>query len=253
MNNKTRKNHRKISLIELFCTVIVLGTLLAMGIVGLSDLTSKMNNKKELSNEEIAVKACKKFINDNFEERPKNIGEVKYIKLNDLKSKKYLKEDIKKDNSLCMKNSYIRVYKYSNNNYSYIPYIYCGSESKQNIELIPEPTVEIKFMDKNNEIDYKKRDIFNNNLLINLNGGMNTTSEYIGIDHYNFKISTKEANKNDYIEKYSSENIKANYEEKINLTKKLSDYIEITNIEYIKFEITIKNIVGLEKTYNFYF
>lgn len=46
MNNKIRKNHIKISLIELFCTVIVLGTLLAMGIVGLSDLTSKMNNKK---------------------------------------------------------------------------------------------------------------------------------------------------------------------------------------------------------------
>ena len=42
-------------------------------------------------------------------------------------------------------------------------------------------------------------------------------------------------------------------EEKINLTKKLSDYIEITNIESIKFEITIKNIVGIEKTYTFYF
>ena len=91
---------------------------------------------------------------------------------------KYLKKAINNSkNESCMENSYVRIYKLNNNEYSYLPYLYCGSEEVKE-EVLLTPVAKILFIDGKDENDNSL--IFNNinesRIYVELDGGVDNFS-----------------------------------------------------------------------------
>ena len=91
------------------------------------------------------------------------------------------------NNESCVGKSYVRVYKLNNNEYSYLPYINCNN--KKAVEEIPNPSVNMLFIDSNDNSSNNL--IFNNinesRIYIDMDGGVDSFGRKIEI--YNYEIN----------------------------------------------------------------
>lgn len=252
MSNLKRFNSKKgFTLVELLCTILILGILMSMAIAGVSNLISKAKDSSDSAKEKTVSMATESYLQANRDLLPKSIGEVKYVKVTDLKNSEYLKNNIEDSKGeTCMKESYVRVYKFSKTEYIYTPYIYCGNEKAPEVEQVPEPVIELKFHDGNKDTPMK--DVLSNvseaRLYMEISGGKNTDGGILAIDGYNFSISVRQPGETEIREVYNSGTLSANKESEVVIDKKIAEYIDFTGANYISIKVTVRNVAGGEKS-----
>lgn len=233
------------SLIELLCAIAILGVLTAMAIVGSYRLINKARSSRLDQQEKTLIIATREYIQRNREASPKVIGESRNITLKSLKDRGYIKDDIYDSyNNSCMENSYIRVYKLSKNEFTYLAYFYCGDKKVPDVEEIPTPTVKVYYVDSNNK-KYEYGDIDNLGSLkfnIELSGGFTFNNNPLELDKYSYSIYVKE--KDEYEEVFNSLEINANRNEHITISKSLEEYIKDNKITSVKIKVNATNTIG---------
>ena len=148
------------TLVELLAVMVIIGILAVIGISATSTLIDKANNEKMESQKNTITLSAQSYMQDNKYLVPKVIGDSTIIKVQDLKNAKYLTEDITNTKGdSCMTNSYVKVYKLSNTEYTYTTYLYCGDDVVPDKETVPEPKIDAKFTDSSGETT---KDILNN-------------------------------------------------------------------------------------------
>lgn len=241
-----KENKRAFTIIELLCIIVILGVLSAIAIVGSYNLINRANSVHKDQQENTVIMATKSYIQKDNSIAPKIVGESKNIKIQTLRDNNYLKEDIKDNNGKsCMKDSYVRVYKIGNTEYTYIAYIYCGDDKVPEVEEIPTPKIEVYYTDlNNNKLDDNKTNSFDEvKFNIKINGGVTKGGNSLELNTYSYTISILN-NQKDYIEVFNSKDINANRKTNITISEKLKEYLDNEKLSSIKINVTATNTIG---------
>ena len=245
------KNRKGFSLVELLAVVVILGLLAAIGIGATNNLIDKAKKDEMDSLKNTVTMSAQSYMQNNKNLAPKIFGESTVIKVSDLKASNYLTENIKnsKDES-CMEKSFVKVYKISNSEYQYVPFIICGSEEVPVEESVPEPIITAKFSDSSGQsLDEKLKNVSDGYLFIEMNAASeeqmndyNSQNMDLFIEGYTFKIFVyKGSVKN---EAYNSGALSGGKQEKIVINKKLDNYIDVTGVTQVALEVLAINNIG---------
>ena len=239
------------SLVELLAVVVILGIIVTIGIATTSMLTNRAKEAEMDSYKNTIKMSAQTYLQNNKNLVPKVVGESKVIKVRELRENNYLTKDIKnKKGESCMENSYVRVYKLSNTEYTYTPYIYCGDEEVPEEEVVPKPKIIAKFTDSSGiEEEETLNNVSDAYLFIDISAASDdellaykNANNEIKIDGYSFKIYIV---KNDVRqEAYNSGSLSAGREEKLLINKRLQEYIDVTGITEVYVEVTAINTLG---------
>ena len=255
MSNKM--NNKGFSLIELLAIVVILGIISVIGISATSMLSNKAKKNEMDAHKNVVTMSAQSYLQKNKNLVPKVVGESKNIQISELRESNYLTEDIKNSKGeSCMENSYVRVYKLSKTEYTYVTYLYCGNEEVPETESVPSPKIDAKFTDSSGEVNNNKlKNVSDAYLYIEINSATSSEIEeyknqntHIQIDGYSFKIFTVKNGIRQ--ESYNSGSLSAGREEKILINKKLKDYIDVTTITEVSVEVTAINTLGGITTIN---
>ena len=228
-------NRKGFTLIEILVTVTILGILMGLGITGVTKVINRARQEKSISEIKTLKNTTKSYIQANTDEAPKKIGDYRKITLNELKSSNFLLNDIldEKGNS-CMSESYVRVYKYSNKEYTYTPFIYCGNEKAPKEEKIPSPKITITFS--------KYNGVSNPYFEYKIVG--NEDDNEINIQGYELNVLVAKPGEYNFQEVYSSGTIDAYRKQEVSGKKFLSEYIDITGNNDVQINIIAYNDIG---------
>ncbi len=234
---KNKKNGG-FTLIELLAVIVILGILIVVTVPSLSRLIKKTKDENRESSRNTLEMAAKSYAENNKKVLPKSIGEIKTIKIADLKNANFLKEDIKSaDKESCMKNSYVKIFKYDKDKYNFVTYLYCGDEVPDEDDEKYNSKIAISFTDGNDqELDIAKNKVTSAKVKIKFESGLDQAKEKVGLHGYNYIIRVKYTDDKDYLEIYNSGSINAYGKEVIEVNKNISKYIDIkgaTDIEVI--------------------
>jgi len=244
-----RFKKRGFTLVELLTVIVILGITMVAGISAVSNLINKAREDQLKEHEKTLMMATKSYLESNTEDMPKSVGEVKKIDLNTLRKSNFITEDIKdsKGNS-CMKESYVRVYKYAKSKYTYSPYLYCGNEKAPKVERVPGPIISVAFTDAyGNTGGEALTNVSKARIAVTMNGGTNTDGSVLSIEGYNLSILAKHAGETEKKEVYNSGTLSANYEHTLVIKKDLKDYIDVTNATEVTVRVAVRNVAGGEK------
>ena len=239
------------SLVELLAVIVILGIITSIGIYSVSLLVNKAKRSEMDSHKSTVVMTTQTYLQANKNLVPKVIGESKNIKISELKTSNYLTKEIKNSaGESCMENSYVRVYKLSNTEYTYTPYIYCGDEEVPEVEEVPSPIVTAKFTDSTGAATSKElNNVSDAYLFIEVSAASDADLQTyknmktpINLDGYSFKIYV--VNNGIRKEAYNSGSLSAGREEKLLINKKLQEYIDVTGITEVSLEVTVINTLG---------
>ena len=162
------KNKKGFTLIEILAAITVLGILMGIAILSVTKVIENGKKKHYTTAEANMVLAGQSYVQQNRTQLPKAIGQKKKIPMSMLVDKNYI-QPIKdySDNECNMAESYIQVYKYSQNDYSYVSYLECPNyNSQENINgMTPEITASIE-IDKDNSKANAKITITGNDKLM---------------------------------------------------------------------------------------
>ena len=239
-------NKKGFTMIELLGVIVILGILSVMAIVSVTRLITKSKTEQKNSQAKTLMMAAESYMQANKNNLPKTIGEVKKVSASELKSTNYLKSNLKNaDGANCMEKSFVRVYKYSATNYSYVPFIYCGNETVPSEDKIDSPTIEITFED---EKDYTSSDSDYQNVKaikvkIKIAGNTINSIDY-PIMGYSYAISVEENNIGLSSEVFNSGALSGNGKQEITLEKSLTEYIDITKQNKVKVKVVARNTAG---------
>ena len=141
---KKAKLRRGFTLIEILAAVTILGILSIVAIVSVNKVIQKSKQNHYITAEDNLEMAGQSYVQQNRNALPKTIGQKTKIPLKTLVDKNYI-EPIKdySDNECDLDNSYVQVFKYSKEDYSYVAYLDCPIyNSKEQIEK-GSPTITI--------------------------------------------------------------------------------------------------------------
>ena len=144
------KNNKKgFSLVELLAVVVLLGILSVVAIIGVNSVIKKANIKYYETQENTLKMAAQSYTQDNRSALPKNIGQSKSIYLKTLQEKKYVEEIKDRQGKACnSEDSYVRVFKSSQNSYEYTAYLVCNEyKSGDNNNKYNGPTIKVTYKD----------------------------------------------------------------------------------------------------------
>lgn len=241
---KKNKKHR-FSLIELICIIVIVALLIIMSIFTTLKTLDKSDKDNKLLQEELIIKACEKYIIKNPSESPKAIGDSANIYISKLIERNYLSENVYYfNNESCVGKSYVRVYKLNNNEYSYLPYINCNN--KKVVEEIPNPSVNMLFIDSNDNSSNNL--IFNNinesRIYIDMDGGVDSFGRKIEIYNYEINIFMRTKDNPDLVKSYSSGVVDTNRRYSDTIDKKIMSYINAKDAIEIKVVVRVTNTLG---------
>ena len=237
------------TLVELLTVIVILGITMAFGIAAVSNLINKAREDQRREHEKTLMMATKSYLQSNSEAMPKSVGEVKKIELSTLRKSNFITEDIKDSHgNSCMKESYVRVYKYAKSKYTYSPYLYCGNEKAPKIETVPGPIISVAFTDAyGNTGKDALTNVSKARISVTMNGGTNTDGSALSIEGYNLSILVKHVGEPEKKEVYNSGTLSANYEHTLVVKKDLKDYIDVTDDTEVTVRVAVRNIAGGEK------
>ena len=245
------------SLVELLAVIVILGILTAIGIGVTTSLTDKARQTGMDSYKSTITMSAQTYLQNNKNLVPKVVGETKKIPVKELRTANYLTEDIKNSKGeSCMENSYVRVYKLSNTEYTYTTYLYCGDDEVPDEEAVPKPIITAKFTDSSGEIENDKlNNVSDAYLFIEITAATATELEqyknqknHITLDGYSFKIYIVKNGIRQ--EAYNSGSLSAGRQEKILINKRLQEYIDVTGVTEVSLEVTANNTLGGIKNVN---
>lgn len=127
-----RKNNKGFSLVELLAAIVIMGIFTGIGIVSVTYLINKTEKEYYKAQESEIIMAAKSYTQDNRGFLPKRVGQKNQIYLKTLQSKKYIGEVLDRNKKKCDPDrSYVQVYRYSKNNYSYVVNLVCDSYTSE--------------------------------------------------------------------------------------------------------------------------
>ena len=242
-----KKNKRHFSTIELLCIIIIVGLIITMSIIAVLKMLdeSKVNNK--LAQEESIIKACRLYIENNKTNAPKVIGDSVNVSFNTLKNYGYIIKDIyNSNNEKCMDNSYVRVYKLNNREYTYLPYLHCGNEKVPEVEELVTPMVKILFIDGKDT--YNNSLIFNNinetRVYVEIDGGEDAFGRNIEIDNYEMTIYMRTKKDNTLKSYYYSGKTDVERKYTHTIDQKLMSYVNASDATSINVVVKATNVLG---------
>ena len=131
-----KEKNKGLTLIEILAAVTILGVLSIVAIVSVNKVIQKAKQNHYITSEENIKMAGQSYVQQNRNYLPKVIGQKRRIPLKTLVDKNYI-EQIKdyNGNDCDLNSSYVQVFKYSQNDYSYITYLDCPVyNSKEQLE-----------------------------------------------------------------------------------------------------------------------
>ena len=154
------KKTKGFTLIEIIATVAILGIMSVIAIVSVNGIIQKGKDEHYKAIEENTALATESYVQTNRDDLPKNVGEKKKIPLRTLVEKNYIEPPEDYYNKQCnLDNSYVIVYKYSKNSYSYTTYLDCPNyNNKEELES-QKPVIEINMSEDSNNVKKTKTDI----------------------------------------------------------------------------------------------
>ena len=139
-----RKNKKGFTLIEILAAVTILGVLSIVAVVSVNKIIQKAKQNHYITAEDNLEMAGQSYVQQNRNALPKAIGQKKQIPLKTLVEKNYI-EPIKdySDNECNLENSYVQVFKYSKEDYSYVAYLDCPVYDSKEQLAKSAPTVNV--------------------------------------------------------------------------------------------------------------
>ena len=156
-----RRNNKGFSLVELLAAIVIMGILTGVGIVSVTYLINKTEKEYYKAQESEIIMAAKSYTQDNRSFLPKRVGQKNQVYLKTLQDKKYIGEVIDRNKKICDPDqSYVQVYRYSKNNYSYVVNLVCdgyASEDSSPTNLVgPDITFNFEGIGANDNYDLAK-------------------------------------------------------------------------------------------------
>lgn len=247
-NNKKKKIGIKgFTLVELLGTIVIVGILSTIAIVNVSKLITKARVSSSEANAKTMKMAAESYLQSNTKYLPKSIGESKNIDVNVLKNSKFIDKDLTDSKGKsCMTYSYVKVYKLSQNEYTYTPYLYCGDETPKNSEKGKTPVAVLSFSNSN-DVSLASFTIkaYGDDTKKNGNYAPETA-----IDSFNYSISVKSGDNTSPVEVFNSGTLTANRKTSITVNKAFSDFIDISSEMTFYIDVTVINVNGEIYTIN---
>ena len=127
-----RSNNKGFSLVELLAAIVIMGILTGIGVVSVTYLINKTEKEYYKAQESEIIMAAKSYTQDNRSFLPKRVGQKNQVYLKTLQDKKYIGEVIDRNKKICDPNqSYVQVYRYSKNDYSYVVNLVCDGYTSE--------------------------------------------------------------------------------------------------------------------------
>ena len=152
-----KKNNKGFSLVELLAAIVIMGILSGIAVVGVTFLLNKAEKEYYKAQESEVIMAAKSYTQDNRSFLPKRVGQKNQVYLKTLQNKKYIGDVLDRNKKKCdPERSYVQVYRYSKNNYSYAVNLVCDkykSEDKSPTNLVG-PDIKFVFSGIANDDNY---------------------------------------------------------------------------------------------------
>lgn len=220
------KNNKAFTMIEILAAVTILGIVMTVAISSINRILEKSKSDYFKNQKDNIILAAQSFVQDNTDRLPKYVGQIVKIKLSDLSSQKYLKENVKDyDKKNCnMNTSYVEVTKISQKDYSYDVFLDCPAyKDKVENEIDKEPIISVSFLDKNVSFT-----IQGNDKLVS----------------YSYIIYYRENTTSKYREVKNSGSVAVNEKSSISFTENIASYIP----GEVKVQVSATNSYGKTKS-----
>ena len=159
---RKKRNDSGFSLVELLAAIVIMGILTGVAIVSVSYLLGKAEKSYYEAQEDEIIMAAKSYTQDNRNFLPKRVGQKKQVYLKTLQSKKYIGDVVDRNKKKCDPDqSYVQVYRYSKNNYSYVANLVCTRYTSEgnNPSNLEGPKITFDFRNADSNADYSKTNV----------------------------------------------------------------------------------------------
>ena len=127
-----KKDNSGFSLVELLAAIVIMGILSGIAVVGVTFLLNKAGREYYKAQESEVIMAAKSYTQDNRSFLPKRVGQKNQIYLKTLQDKKYIGDVLDRNKKKCDPDrSYVQVYRYNKNNYSYVVNLVCDKYTSE--------------------------------------------------------------------------------------------------------------------------
>ena len=222
---KKKSNKKGFTLVEIIGVIAILGIVSVVGLVSVNSIIQKGKEEHYVAAEQNLKLSAESYAQTNRDNLPKNVGEKKKVTLRTLVENNYI-EQVKDyhDKNCDLDKSYVQIFKYSKNGYSYLVYLDCPDYKniEQNNDLKPE--IKIEMTDNANNIKKTKSKV-------TIKDTHKLLSYTITIYKYDEEV-------------YTTGNIEANYDTEITKTIDISKYTP----GKLKTVVTATNIYGQSET-----
>ena len=145
-----KKFNRGFSFVELLAAIVIMGLLSGLAIVSIRFLLNKAEKEYYKAQESEIIMAAKSYTQDNRNHLPKRVGLKTQIFLSTLQEKKYIGDVVDRSKKKCFPDqSYVQVYRYDKNHYSYVVDLVCDrykSTDNEDSDITSKPTIKINFL-----------------------------------------------------------------------------------------------------------
>ena len=218
-------NKKGFTLVEIIGVVAILGIVSVVGLVSVNNIIKKGKEEHYVAAEKNLKITAESYAQANRDYLPKNVGEMVKVTLRTLVDNNYM-EPIKDyhDKNCDLDKSYVQIFKYSKNGYSYLAYLDCpdfkNTEENESIK----PTIKITMSDNSNNVKKTQS-------IVKITDSHKLLSYSITIYKYDEEI-------------YTTGNVEANYDTEVSKTIDISKYTP----GKIKTVVKATNIYGQSET-----
>mgnify|MGYP003299463335 CR=1 FL=1 len=222
---RRKLNKKGFTLVEIIGVVAILGIVSVVGLVSVNSIIQKGKTEHYVAAEKNLKITAESYAQANRDYLPKNVGEMKKVTLRTLVDDNYM-EPIKDyhDKNCDLDNSYVQIFKYSKNGYSYLAYLDCPDYRNIEENQSLKPTISITMTENTNNV--KKTES-----KVKITDTSKLLSYTITIYKYDEEI-------------YTTGNIEANYDIEVTKTIDISKYTP----GKIKTVVRATNIYGNQTT-----